>query len=138
MSRQKTLPRHGRLRRLESFYGKLARSLGGIGYIFPGSIATRFMPCGKPYCRCATDSSKRHGPYYEWTRKLAGKTVSVRLTAEQARLYKGWIGNRRQLKKILTRMEAVSVQIAEVQPVASHRHRQGLGPLRNAENCKRA
>lgn len=120
MSRQKTLPRHDRLRRLESLYGELVRSLGKTGYIFPGSIATRFMPCGKPYCRCATDPSKRHGPYYEWTRKLAGKTVSVRLTAEQARLYKGWIGNRRQLKKILTRMQAVSIQIAEAQLAVPH------------------
>lgn len=120
MSRQITLPRHDRLRRLESLYGELLRSLGGIGHIFPGSIATRFMPCGKSYCGCATDSSKRHGPYYEWTRKLAGKTVSVRLTAEQAQLYKGWIVNRRRLKKILTRMQAVSIRIAEAQMAVPH------------------
>jgi hypothetical protein len=113
MSRQNTPSRHDRLRRLESLYGELVRSLSSFGYIFPGSVATRFMPCGKPSCRCATDSNKRHGPYYEWTRKVAGKTVSARLTAEQARLYKGWIGNRRQLKKILTRMQTISVQVAE-------------------------
>ena len=115
MAKFQALPRHGRLRHLESLYGELVRSLSGFGYIFPGSVATRFMPCGKPSCRCATDPSKRHGPYYEWTRKVAGKTVSARLTAEQARLYKGWIGNRRQLKKILTRMQTISVQVAEAQ-----------------------
>lgn len=115
MSSQKSSLRHDRLQRLENLYGELKRSLGRIGYIFPGSVAKRFMPCGRSSCRCATDSSKRHGPYYEWTRKLAGKTASARLTAEQARLYEGWIGNRRQLKKILTRMQAVSIQIAEAQ-----------------------
>ena len=115
MSRQKTLSSHDKLQRLESLYGELVQSLCGIGYIFPGSIATRFMQCGKSYCGCATDASKRHGPYYEWTRKLARKTVSASLTAEQALLYKGWIENRRKLKKILTRMQAVSIQIAEAQ-----------------------
>ena len=115
MSRDKTLSQHAKLRRLENIYAELVQSLCGIGYIFPGSIATRFMPCGKSYCGCATDASKRHGPYYEWTRKLAKKTVSVSLTAEQALLYRGWIENRRQLKKILTRMQAVCIKIAEAQ-----------------------
>lgn len=121
MSRKKSFPRHDRQQRLESLYGELKGSLGQIGYIFPGSVAKRFMPCGRSSCLCATDSNKRHGPYYEWTRKLAGKTASVRLTAEQARLYEGWIGNRRRLKKILTRMQTVSIQIAEVQWAMLHR-----------------
>ncbi|OGJ89355.1 MAG: hypothetical protein A2268_08505 [Candidatus Raymondbacteria bacterium RifOxyA12_full_50_37] len=25
--------------------------------------------CGKPGCPCLTDKTKRHGPYYEWTRR---------------------------------------------------------------------
>jgi len=80
------------------------------------------MPCGKPSCRCATDVTKRHGPYYEWTRKLKGKTVTVRLTAEQARRYEDWIQNRRKLKKILMRMQTVSIQAAQTQPTTMSRH----------------
>jgi hypothetical protein len=113
MSSPLSAPSSSRLRRLERLYGGLSRSLAGIGYVFPGSVAKRFIPCGKSYCRCATDATRRHGPYYEWTRKRAGKTATVRLTAEQARLYGGWIQNRRKLKKILTRMQAVSVQVAK-------------------------
>ena len=79
------------------------------------------MPCGKPSCRCAGDPSKRHGPYYEWTRKLGGKTATVRLTAEQARLYEEWIENRRRLKKIMARMQEVSIQVAKAQSPASRR-----------------
>ena len=111
-----------RLRRLEKLYGGLKRSLVEIGFIFPGSIVKRFMPCGKPSCRCATDVSKRHGPYYEWTRKLKGKTVTVRLTAGQALRYEDWIRNRRKLKKILMRMQAVSIQAAQTQTTTMLRH----------------
>ena len=99
--------------RLERRYRELKRSVAEIGYVFPGSIAKRFTVCGKPSCRCAADVSKRHGPYYEWTRKLKGKTVTVKLTAEQARLCARWIKNRRAIKKILTQMQAVSVQAAK-------------------------
>ena len=107
---------------MEKLYGRLKRSLIGIGFIFPGSIVRRFMPCGKPSCCCATDVTKRHGPYYEWTRKLKGKTVTVRLTAEQARRYEDWIQNRRKLKKILIRMQAVSIQAAQTQTTTMLRH----------------
>ena len=107
---------------MKKLYGRLKRSLVGIGFIFPGSIVRRFMPCGKPSCRCATDVAKRHGPYSEWTRKLKGKTVTVRLTAEHARRYKDWIQNRRKLKKILMRMQAVSIQAAQTQTTTMLRH----------------
>lgn len=110
-----------RLLRLERVYDGLRKSLAGIGYVFPGSVVERLIPCGKSACRCAGDDTRRHGPYYEWTRKLAGKTVTVRLTVEQARLYQEWIGNRRKLKKILGRMQAVSMQVARTQAATAPR-----------------
>ena len=54
-----------------------------------------------------------HGPYYEWTRKVKGKTVSVRVTKEQARLLREWIANARRLDKILADMQRVSDRITE-------------------------
>ena len=104
-----------RQQRLRQAYARLARSLANVGYIFPGSVTKRFIPCGKSSCRCAADLDKRHGPYYEWTRKVRGKTATVRLTAEQARLYQEWIENRRGLKKILARMQAMSIRAAQAQ-----------------------
>jgi len=102
-----------RLRRLDQRYEKLKRSVAEIGYVFPGSIVKHYMRCGKPNCRCANDPTKRHGPYYDWSKKVRGKSVTVRLTVEQAKLYSGWINNRRKLKKILTQMEAVSTKVAQ-------------------------
>ena len=47
------------------------------------------------------------------TRKVRGKTVTVRLTREEARLFEEWISNGRQLEKIVAQMEAVSLRITE-------------------------
>jgi hypothetical protein len=76
-------------------------------------VVRRFMPCGKPGCRCQASPPELHGPYYQWTRKVRGKTVTVRLTPEEARLVQAWISNGRQLDRLVTQMEAVSFRITE-------------------------
>ena len=54
-----------------------------------------------------------HGPYYEWSRKVKGKTVTVRVTPEQARLLKQWIADARRLDEIVNEMQRVSERITE-------------------------
>lgn len=97
-----------RLECYERTYRALARELAGIGFISQGSVVVRHTTCGKPGCRCQKDLSKRHGPYYQWSRAVAGKTVSRRLTEREAELYRGWIANRRRLEEIVARMEQIS------------------------------
>jgi hypothetical protein len=71
------------------------------------------MRCGRPGCRCHADPPGLHGPYYEWTRKVQGKTVSARLTPEQAQLLEQWIANARRFDEILAEMERVSSRLTE-------------------------
>ena len=56
----------------------------------------------------------RHGPYFQYTRKLGGKTLTRRLDAEQADLYREWIANRRHLDELITQMDLISRQAAEL------------------------
>ena len=60
--------------------------------------------CGA-HCR-----TKRYGPYCQWTRKRAGKTVTVNLTAAQARAYPKAIDNHRRVEDLLRELRAVSLQ----------------------------
>lgn len=89
-------------------YETLKRSIAELGYFRYGSLVRRFMPCGKPGCRCQAAPPELHGPYYQWTRKVAGKTVTVRLTGQQATLLETWITNGRRLNRILAQMQRVS------------------------------
>jgi hypothetical protein len=72
------------------------------------------MRCGKSYCRCHADPPQLHGPYWQWTRAVKGKTVTRLLTEDQARLYQQWIANRRRLTKILAEMDKVSERAAAI------------------------
>ncbi len=91
----------------------LKASLSDLGPWRRGTVLRRFVPCGNASCRCQADPPQLHGPYYEWTRKVKGKTVSVRVTKEQEHLLKQWIANARRLDKILAEMQRVSDRITE-------------------------
>ena len=79
------------------------------GQVLPGSITERHTRCGKPGCACQADPPKRHGPYWQWTRKAANKTVGGYLSKEQASEYQRWIDNDRRIRELLTRLEALGI-----------------------------
>lgn len=94
-------------------YEALKRSIADLGLIRHGSLVRRFMPCGKLGCRCHATPPQLHGPYYQWTRKVQGKTVTVRLTPQEAELFADWIQNGRQLDKIVAEMDAVAQRLTD-------------------------
>src|ERR1019366_1362880 len=55
---------------------RFTSQLTGLDYALPGTLARRFMRCGKTNCRCKSDPPPLHGPYLHWTRTVAGKTVT--------------------------------------------------------------
>ena len=100
--------------RLRARYQAAAARLAGLGFAVPGSLVRRYTYCGKPGCRCQADPPRPHGPYYQLTRKIAGKTITRRLTSAQAARYAEWTANQRELRRTVAEMEAISAQAAEL------------------------
>jgi hypothetical protein len=71
------------------------------------------MKCGKAQCACASDATKRHGPYCELTYKANGKTVNVKLSPEAAPLYRRAAQQYRKLKTLLNRLDKLSKTILQ-------------------------
>jgi hypothetical protein len=99
---------------LQAELDRLKDQIAVVGFVSPGSVVRRYMPCGKPGCRCQGDPPKLHGPYWQHSHKVGGKTITRRLTPDQARLYQQWIANRRRIDQLLAQMEQVSAQAAEI------------------------
>lgn len=106
--------RQSTLDRLSKEYARVRAALAQLGYILQGSVNERRIPCGKARCACTTDAQARHGPYIQWSRKQAGRTVSTYLTPEQAALCRQWIDNHRKLDAIIARMRTLSRRVARV------------------------
>lgn len=88
---------------------RLARQeLLQLDYFLKGTVLKRMMKCGKPQCACHRDPAQRHGPYFEWTYKAAGKTVNVKLSPQAAPLYQAATRQHRKLKTVLARLERLS------------------------------
>lgn len=97
----------------EKRYEALKSAVADLSFIRRGSLVRRFMPCGKAGCSCQAANPILHGPYYQWTRKVRGKTVTVRVSEAEARLLKEWIANGRRLARIVSQMERVSYKLTE-------------------------
>jgi len=98
------------LARLRARYEKHAAELAEIGFMFKGSVTQRFLPCGTASCGCHSDPARRHGPYWQWTSKVKGKTVSRMLTEPQARRYREWIANWKRFEKTADALHDISAQ----------------------------
>lgn len=92
---------------------RVARQLGQIGFALPGTITRRKTRCGKPGCRCQADPPKLHGPYYLWTRKVRGKTVSRMLSEEEVERYQDWFNNFRKLRALVAELQVISLAAME-------------------------
>ncbi len=94
----------------------IARELAQIARsaeVLPGSIGERRTRCGRAGCACQSDPSRRHGPYWHWTRKVAGKTAGRYLAKEEAVECQGWIANDRRLRELVARLEAIGIERLE-------------------------
>jgi len=99
---------------LQRRYQASRNQLLEVGLIASGSLIQRYTVCANTGCHCHHDTPQRHGPYWQYTRKLDGKTVTARLTSQQAERYREWIDNRRKLDQIITEMDQSSQQIRDL------------------------
>ena len=88
----------------------LKREMLELGLVRPGCVVRRFMPCGNRECRCMGRPPQLHGPYHQWTHKIAGKTKTLRLSAPQAQLCREWSSNHKRLKRLIHQMEQLSLK----------------------------
>ena len=96
-------------------YARLAARLAKVGLLLQGTITEQTIL--RP--DAATPGKKRaYGPYHQWTRKHHGKTVTVNLTASQARAYQRAIDNHRKMEQLLREMRALSWEILDATTIS--------------------
>jgi hypothetical protein len=103
-----------RLAEYEQRYHELAAEIADIGLIHAGSLTRRYTRCATPGCKCHADPPQPHGPYYQWSAKVNGKTVTRRLNETEAELYQEWIDNDRQLRAVIGQMRQIAAKATEL------------------------
>ena len=94
-------------RTLDQIAAELAAAAGPA---LPGTLTVRSYACGKPRCRCHADPPLLHGPYAEWTRKIAGKTVTRRLTDAELAAWQPLFDNARKIRELVAELQELTLQ----------------------------
>ena len=108
-------------RRQQDRAAGIAAELASLGLALPGTLIQRHVRCGKPGCRCHADPPVLHGPYWQWTRKTGGKTITRLVPDDQLDDYRQWLDNHRRLRALVAELEALTLAIADDDPRAKRR-----------------
>jgi hypothetical protein len=98
----------------------IAAELASLGLALPGTLIQRHVRCGRERCRCHADPPLLHGPYWQWTRKAGGKTVTRLVPDDQIEDYRHWLDNHRRLRALIAELEDLTLAIADAGQPARH------------------
>jgi hypothetical protein len=96
----------------------LFRQLSELGDFQPGSITSTFRRCGKAGCHCAKPDDPRHGPHFQITGKVEGKTETQNLPSLAAvRKAESEIAEFRRFKALTGEVVVVNRKICRLRPI---------------------
>lgn len=80
---------------------ELQRRICELGPMLPGSISEQWNVCGKVGCRCkAKENPKKHGPYYQLSYTIAGKSSTMFIKPRDLEEARRRIENYREYRRL--------------------------------------
>ena len=89
------------LERLRAPLERGATQLAGVGFMLKGSLVHRFKRCSSPGCHCQAEPPRLHGPCWQWSGKIKGKSVTRALNEDQLGRYRAWMDNAQRFEEIV-------------------------------------
>ena len=107
------------LAELERRRAELYAELGLVGDFRRGSLNEAFRKCGKPNCACAAPGHRGHGPQWNLTRRVGGKTVNVHLKpGPELEKAEREVAEHQRFASLVEEVSVVSEAICAARPVA--------------------
>ena len=87
----------------------LKKKISNIDWILKGTLLKQYKQCGKNNCRCHQDKKYWHGPYWIWTRKEKGKTITKTLNQNQIQMHKKAFKNMKEFDQLVEKWKMLSL-----------------------------
>ena len=116
----------------------LLRQISELGDFQPGTITSAIRRCGKPSCHCARPNDPGHGPHFQLTQKIGGKTATQNLPSQAAvRKAEGEIAEFRRFRSLTSELVEVNRKICRSRPLDETLTPQGKKrPKRSAKRSR--
>ena len=90
-----------------------------VGDFRRGALNAVWRKCGKPNCACARPGHRGHGPQWNLTRRVGGKTVNVHLRpGPELEKVRREVAEHQRFQALVEEVSAVSEAICAARPVA--------------------
>ncbi len=94
------------------------RQISELGDFQPGTITSAIRRCGKPGCHCARPNHPGHGPHFQLTQKIGGRTATQNLPSPAAvRKAEGEVAEFRRFRSLSSELVEVNRKICRLRPV---------------------
>ena len=96
----------------------LLQQISELGDFQPGSITSATRRCGKPGCHCAKPQDPGHGPHFQLTQKIGGKTFTQNLPSPAAvRKAEAEIAEFRRFRSLTSELVEVNRTVCRLRPL---------------------
>lgn len=92
-------------------FQKIKKEILNIGPVRKGSLFERWHTCLTPNCKCKKIPPQKHGPYFAWTSKKNGKTLTFLVPPELVPEAKAYLKNADLLKNKINYLYDLSEEI---------------------------
>jgi hypothetical protein len=104
---------------LERRRAELFGLMSQVGDFRRGALNVVWRRCGKPNCACAQPGHRGHGPQYNLTRRVGGKTVNVHLKpGPELEKAEREVAEHQRFADLVEEVTQVSEAICAVRPAA--------------------
>ncbi|MEO3854002.1 DUF6788 family protein [Acrocarpospora sp. B8E8] len=118
------------IRGLERLRAQLFAAITQLPDFRRGALNEVYRKCGKSNCACASPGHRGHGPQYNLTRRVAGKTVNTHYKpGPQLEAVKEQVATYQQFADLVEEVSTVSEALCEARAAkAAGTGRRGSGP----------
>ena len=104
---------------LERRRAELFGLISQVGDFRRGALNAVWRKCGKPNCQCAQPGHRGHGPQYNLTRRIGGKTVNVHLKpGPELEKVRAEVAEHQRFAVLVEEVSQVSEAICAARPAA--------------------
>ncbi len=95
---------------------RIRTQLAEMGPVLPGSLSEQWNVCGTPGCHCkALHQPKKHGPYYQLSFTVAGKSSTLFIPKKDAAEVRRRITRDHRFKTLTTDWVQACIALARTQ-----------------------
>jgi len=98
---------------MDSKIQSLKQQITAKDWVLQGTLLRQYKQCGKTHCRCHQDKKHWHGPYWIWTRKEKGKTITKTLSQNQVKMVKKSLEEMKKINRLVDKWKVLSLRHME-------------------------